>query len=195
VPAVSEEAMKITSALSVTGLLALLLAFGNSLGCETSTDEVDTSSAVSPWTKQFTFGNFTINSGDVLSNQDGVSQSYCEDYVYESALPKVDLEYFTINVYLPTSPGTTIAIDSVITRLARIDGSRTDNITKENKYLARVTLDGDDYAVFRLAGVTVAPPAVTPATFANITFAFTGTYQRDGQVVSTFTKTASIYKR
>lgn len=56
-----------------------------------------------PWDVQISFGNSSINSKPIVTNQDGWSNNYFADYVNISELPNSDFEFYTIHVYIPSN--------------------------------------------------------------------------------------------
>lgn len=177
-------------------LLVAALATTGSAACSDSTSSSSTSSSGSsssatPWTKQFTMGNFSINTGDVVTNQDGVSADILSDYVNASALPSANFEVFTVHVYLPSTESSEPTVSAARVTVGREDGTRTPNILQKQERVQVATVDGERYTVFRVTGFTVADPPITAADFANVSFELDYAYgsQKSG------TKTVEVYKR
>jgi hypothetical protein len=153
-----------------------------------------------PWTVQPLMGNFTINSGNVTTNQDGVSTDYLTDYVMQSALPNVNFEYLTLNAYLPVTDALSIDISSVNVQMHNVAGQSTGNIYygSGSQFLQRMTINGRTYSVFRLAGFYngASRGSITPTNFANIVFTMTIRYtDANGTLVGSRTTNLEVYKR
>lgn len=181
---------------------ASLLSFLSACGGGGDDEPAPTSPPVSstPWTTTMVMGNFTLNSGDVATNQDGVSVNYLTDYVNEAAFPNVNFEYLTLNAYIPTTDAhaITVTVDSVA--MHNEAGQSTGNIyyPTGSAALSNVTINGQRYAVFRLAGVYNGSGAlgnITRSNFANIVFTFRASYRLNGQEVGTRTVNLEVYKR
>lgn len=153
-----------------------------------------------PWTTQVMMGNFTLNSGDVTTNQDGVSVNHLTDYVNEAAFPNVNFEYLTLNAYIPTTDAHSITVTVNGVEMHNEAGQSTGNIyyPTGSAALSNVTINGQRYAVFRLAGVyngSGALGTITRSNFANIVFTFQASYRSNGQQVATRTVNLEVYKR
>jgi hypothetical protein len=148
-----------------------------------------------PWERPFVSGNFAINTGEVLTNEDGVSASRINDYVLESALPGANFEVFTVHAYLPSTAEIEPTVTAARVTVARVDGSSTGDIHQGHERVERTTLGGETYTVFRVTGFTVAEPPITRATFANVVFELDVRYEDDGRTADSGTKTVEIYKR
>ncbi len=192
--------MKRRNSLLVTLFFGLL--FAAACG-ETTTDtsdwEDDTSSSTSggsPWTRQFYLGHPSINSGLVLTSQDGVSDSIVNNYVYEADLPQVDMTGYSVQAWLPVSSGYDTRISNVTVEVRRADGSSTGDIYHSHRYERRDDLEGDPYDVHLLFGMDGGSPPIRPETFTNVNFKFTAEWlDANGSVVHSSRKTIEIYKR
>lgn len=176
-------------------LLVAALAVG-SAACSDSSSSASSSSgssssSASPWTKQFTSGNFSINTADVITNQDGVSANILSDYVNASALPSANFEVFTIHFYLPSSESAAPSVSAARVTVGREDGTRTPDIHQSHERVQKATIDGVEYTVFRVTGFTTADPPITAADFANVSFEVDYAYGSE----SSGTKTVEVYKR
>ncbi len=158
-------------------------------------------SSTTPWTVRPTMGNFTINSNPVVTNEDGVSLNMLSDYVMQSALPNTNLEYFTLNAYVPTTDSHSITVTVNSVQMRNMSNQSTGNIyySADSRSLSNVTIGGQRYAVFRLAGVYngSAIGNITRSNFANINFNFRADYRLNGSstVVQTRTINLEVYKR
>jgi hypothetical protein len=175
-------------------LLAAAMAVSAGTACSdssTSTSSSGASASSTPWTRQFTGGNFSINTGDVVTNQDGVSADILSDYVNASALPSANFEVFTVHFYLPSAESAEPAVSAARVTVGRVDGSRTPDILQKQERVQIATLDGERYTVFRVTGFTAEAPPITAANFANVSFEIDYAYgsQKSG------TKTVEVYKR
>jgi hypothetical protein len=148
-----------------------------------------------PWKRQFTLGNFAINSGPIVTNEDGVSADYMADYVKVTALPSANFEYFSVNANLPSTSAIETRLSDFVVTVGRTDGTRTANIYKGGEFLETTDMGDGPYSVYRLDGFTVASPAITPGTFANVVFEFTVTYRKDGEALHTARRKIEVFKR
>ena len=149
-----------------------------------------------PWEQQFTFGNFSINSAPITTNEDGSSANVLSDFVNASALPNADLELFVVHAYLPAGSGVNSRVSNVSVIAQRTDGSLTPNIVRNVTFLERATVGGQQYGIYRLEGMFLGTPALRPANFANVNFVFTADYlDAEGTVVNSSRKTIEVYKR
>ena len=144
-----------------------------------------------PWEQQFTFGNFSINTGEIATRQDGVSPAYVSDYVPELELPSSDYEVFTVHAYLPYSATVEPVLATVGVRVGTTDGGRTADIYRSSEFVERYA----GFAVFRLTGLTVAAPPITRDRFAHVVFEMSVEYREDGDVATKVERTIEIYKR
>jgi hypothetical protein len=158
--------------------------------------------AGTPWTTQVTMGNFSINSGSITTNQDGVSVDYITDYVSASALPNVNFEYLTINAYIPVTDAYSIDVTGVNVQMHTT--SATGNLSSGNiyldsdsRFLQRTTINGRLYSVFRVAAFyNGSRGSFTPSNFANVVFTLQIRYTgSNGQVAGTRTSNFEVYKR
>jgi hypothetical protein len=183
---------------AAVSLLSFLAACGGGGGDDPAPTPAATSST--PWTTTVMMGNFTLNSGDVMTTQDGVSVNYLTDYVNEAAFPNVNFEYLTLNAYIPTTDAHSITVTVTGVEMHNEAGQSTGNIyySTGSAALPNVTINGQRYAVFRLAGVyngSGALGTVTRSNFANIVYTFQARYSSNGQQVATRTVNLEVYKR
>lgn len=149
----------------------------------------------SPWFTTISMGNFTINSANVVTNQDGVSIDYIADYVYAGALPAADFRFFSINAYVPTEEGYSINIDPGTTVIMTNESLQsTGNLFDEVSFVQRVELGGQLYSVFHFEAYYDSN-GITPATFANIVFTIPISYYADGKKKGDRTVKLEVYKR
>lgn len=148
-----------------------------------------------PWLVQFTFGNSSINSANVTTNQDGISPTYLADYVLETALPASSLEYFTTHAYFPTEASVVTRVSAIRVEVSQESGSGSGNIYDMGEFVQQSTIAGQLYSVYRLTGHHAGAP-ISRAQFANVVFEFDLNYE-DGQgsVLNTSRRTIEIYKR
>lgn len=176
-------------------LLAACIGVLSLTGCDTSPDTEDPGSGYSdPWERQFTMGNFALNSGDLRTNEDGASSSYLTDYITYGALPSANFEVFTLHAYLPSTPELVTKIAGIRILVSRTDGTQTGNIFQSGEAVTITTIGGENYSVFRLTGFTTSA-AITRDNFANVTFEVQVQYLDGGSVVHQQTLTMEIYKR
>ena len=152
--------------------------------------------AAQPWTVQFLFGSTSINTGDITTNQDGVSANILSDFVMQSALPNVDLELFITHVYVPAAAGFDSRISNVGVSAGYTTGARTPDFFRGGAFVQSSTLSGQLYDVYRLEGLFLGAPALRPTNFANVVFTFRVEYlNASGAVAHSSDKTVEIYKR
>lgn len=179
--------------LSAAAFAGILLVFSTACDQGSPTETEPTSQ---PWTVQFTFGNTFINSAPVTTHQDGVSANILTDYVNASALPNTQLEWFTTHAYIPTDGSVNTRISGVRIQAARTDGSSTPNFYRSSEYVQQSRIAGQSYDVYRMDGLYLGSPALTPHNFANVNFTFTVEYlSSTGAVLHSSLKTIEIYKR
>jgi hypothetical protein len=152
--------------------------------------------AAEPWTAQFIFGNTSINTRQIVTNQDGVSASILTDYVEQSQLPNADLELFVTHIYIPTANALDTRLSSIGVTAGYTNGSRTGNFYRGGEFVQRATVGGQLYDVFRLEGMFLGSPALRPTNFANVVFAFRVEYLNGaGSVLHSSNKSVEVYKR
>ena len=173
-------------------LLSAALAAG---ACSESSPTETPQPTPQPWNAQFTIGNSSFNTGEVVTHQDGVSHDIVSDYVLQSALPNTELEVFTTHIYIPTSSTHVSRISNISVTVGYTSGARTPNILDDAEFVQQSTIGGQLYDVFRLGGFFTGSPAIFPSNFANVVFNFRLEYLDGGTVVSTSSKMAEIYKR
>ena len=179
--------------IAVRNPLVTMLALAALLGCTESTGSGETRSGVE--NKPVQMGNFAINTGTVVTNQDGVSTNLIDDYVLPSQLPNVAFEVFTIHLYAPVADDVATTVDNVTIRVQRTDGTRTNNIFQEGHFVTRATVNGQQYAVYQLNGF-YSGAAITKANFANVTFDLRLSYEdKDGVNLTDRDVTLSVYQR
>jgi hypothetical protein len=146
--------------------------------------------------KAVLMGNFAINTGSVTTNQDGTSKNAVDDYVLPSQLPSVNFEVFTIHLYAPVASDVSTSVSNVRVTVGRTDGSRTSNIFQSGEFVQRTTVNGQEYAVYRLNGFYNLQPVLTKANFANVAFELTLTYEdQSGNKLVDRAVTLSVYQR
>ena len=175
---------------------ALLLAAAlTAAACSESSPTETTQPTPQPWNVQFMIGNSSFNTGDVTTNEDGVSADIVSDYVMQSALPNTALEVFITHIYIPTSSVHQTRISNINISVGYMSGARTGNILSDAEFVQQSTIAGQRYDVFRLEGFFNGTPAIFPSNFANVVFTFRVEYLDGGAVVATSNKMAEIYKR
>ena len=137
------------------------------------------------------FGNTSINTGDVVTNQDGVSADYLTDYIEASKLPSANFEVFTTHFYLPSTSDIEPSVGSSRVTVSRTDGSSTGDIHQETERVERTTVGGETYTVYRVTGFTTADPPITRSDFANVVFEVSVSYEGGPDA----TKKVEVYKR
>ena len=173
----------------------LLASVALATGACSESSPTETTQTPQPWTAQFTIGNTSFNTGEVVTNQDGVSHNIVSDYVLQSALPNVELEVFTTHIYVPTSSMHVTRVSNISVTVGYMNGGRTPNILYEAEFVQQSTIGGQLYDVFRMTGFFSGTPAIFRSNFANVVFEFRLEYLEDGVVVSTSEKMAEVYKR
>lgn len=175
-------------------LAAIALA---AVGCSESSGPGQSSGSTSnSENKPVLMGNFAINTGPVTTNQDGTSKNAIDDYVLPSQLPNVNFEVFTTHLYAPVASDVSTSVSNVRVTVGRTDGSRTSNIFQSGEFVQRVTVNGQEYAVYRLNGFYNLSPTLTKANFANVAFEMTLTYQdQSGNKLADRSVTLSVYQR
>lgn len=146
--------------------------------------------------KAVLMGNFAINTGTVVTNQDGTSKNAIDDYVLPAQLPNVNFEVFTIHLYAPVANDVSTTVSNVRVTVGRKDGSRTSNIFQSGEFVQRTTVNGQEYAVYRLNGFYNLQPTLTKANFANVAFELTLSYEDEsGKPLADRAVTLSVYQR
>jgi hypothetical protein len=183
--------------LCVISMLSLMAACGGG-GDDEPAPAPSSSGGGTPWTQQLMMGNFSINSGSITTNEDGVSVDYLTDYVMAAALPNVNYEYLTLNAYIPTTDAHSIDITGVNVQMHDTANQSSGNIyyDTDSRFLQRTTINGRLYSVFRVAAFyNGSRGAFTRSNFANVVFALQIRYTSGGQVVGTRTSNLEVYKR
>jgi len=143
-------------------------------------------------------GNFSINSGSITTNQDGVSVDYITDYVMAASLPNVNYEYLTLNAYIPTTDAHSIDITGVNVQMHDTGNQSSGNIyyDADSRFLQRTTINGRLYSVFRVAAFYNGSRGAFDFGLAKLR---QGEHQSEitsgGQVVGTRTSNLEVYKR
>lgn len=163
--------------------------------CSESSPTESNEASPQPWNEQFTIGNTSFNTGNVVTNQDGVSRDIVSDYVLQSALPNTELEVFTTHIYIPTSSVHTTRLSNISVTVSYTNGMSTPNILEDADYVQQSTIGGQLYDVFRVGGFFRGTPAIFPSNFANVVFTFRLEYLDNGLIVAASNKMAEIYKR
>lgn len=151
-----------------------------------------------PWKEQINMGNFSINSGVIPTNEDGVSLDMLDDYVMESALPDVDFELMGIQAWIPTEEGLSTTITKARVRMATTSGVRTGNIYHDgfSNYKNKVNYNGTIYTVYEVFGFYDHKLGkIRPANFANVSFELEIEYEKNNVVVGSRMVTLGVYKR
>lgn len=172
-------------------LLFLLAVIFTCLGCEDDNPKP----TETPWKVNMLMGNFSINSNDIITYEDGVSLDYLADYVNRSDLPASGLEVFTIYAYVPTGQYIETSVEDVRINLTQVNGGGSSSLE------ARVFPDGEkligvqNYAVFRLTGIYRGQTAITASNFANVTFEFLVEYKDSKEnILETRDVTLEVFK-
>lgn len=148
-----------------------------------------------PWREQFLMGNTSVNSANIVTNQDGVSLTIIDDYVLESALPTSELEFFSLHVYFPVDDSVVTEVSSANAQVTATDGRSSGDIFLQGDSLQRTQLGDTLYSTFRLTARDTTL-YLTRSEFANVGFTFDVAYQDDsGAVLNTTRRTAGFYKR
>jgi len=174
-------------------LLLLVVAMAAFTSCEPE----ESKPASRPWTEDFTFGNFTVNSVDVVTNFDGSSPDYQADYVLENALPTADWGILTMNIYVPTDEGYFTSLSDISAVITLENNTQTVNIysSEYSSYLQQVTLGSQLYSVYEIYAVYPAGGTVINASnFANIVFSMTAEYEKNESIVATRSIGVEVFK-
>ncbi len=165
-------------------VLMILVAVVVFSSCETE----EGAPASQPWTEDFTFGNFTVNSVNVLTSQDGYSSTYQADNVLTANLPATDFGILTIQIYVPTDEGFTTSLSNISAAITLESGSGTSNLysSEYSGFLQQVTLGDQLYSVYEIYAVYPAGGTViTRDNFANIVFSMSASYEKNDKQVGT----------
>lgn len=176
-----------------TILALLLLALASFTACESE----ESKPASRPWIEDFTFGNFTVNSVNVVTNFDGYSSTYQADYVLENALPSADWGILTMNIYVPTEDGFFTTLTDVSAVITLESGAQTGNLfsSEYSSFLQQITLGSQLYSVYEIYAVYPAGGTVINASnFANIVFSMNAEYEKNGSVVATKSIGVEVFK-
>ena len=181
---------------TVRALTAVALSFALIACTETSGPDNGGGATSNSHNKPVLMGNFAINTGPVTTNQDGKSTNMIDDYVLPSQLPNVNFEVFTTHLYAPVASDVSTTVSNVSVTVGRTNGTRTGNIFQSGEFVQRVTVSGQEYAVYRLNGFYNLSPTLTKANFANVAFEMTLTYQdTNGNKIADRPVTLSVYQR
>lgn len=151
-----------------------------------------------PWKEQIMMGNFSINSGTITTNEDGISTDGLDDYVMESALPQVNFELMGIQAWVPTEEGMLTSVSNTRVRMATETGMRTGNIFHDgfSYFKERVQYGGTTYAVYEVFGFyDHSLGAINPSNFANVSFELEVDYKKNNKVIGSRMITLGVYKR
>ena len=152
-----------------------------------------------PWLTTILMGNFTINSVDVVTNEDGKSTNMLSDYVNTSALPAANFEYLTMNMYIPTTDYHTVTVRNINVKMTNMASVTTVNLYHENTDFLDdfVTLDGQLYAVLNVVALyDHAAGAFNRNTFRNFVLSATIDYEKEEDKVDGSRQvTLEVYKR
>lgn len=182
-------------------ILSLILIIACLIGCEKEASDPNngnTTQATDPWLKKISMGNFSINTANILTTEDGVSVNYITDYVNSSSLPSVNFDIFSLNILVPTSVEHITTVESVNVQLTSTTGVTTNNIynNSQSSFLQQQTIAGQLYSVYRMAGsYNGSSGAFNRTNFANIVFTAQIFYKKNGTVVANRTSKLEIYKR
>jgi len=183
--------MKKSAVLHSLASLTLLAALA---GCSESSTGPQKNTAVA--SLPVLMGNFHINTGPVTTNQDGKSKNIVDDYVLPSQLPNVNFEVFTTFLYAPTSDDVSTSVSNVKVFVRRTDGTRTGDIFLDGRFVSRVNVGGQAYAMYELNGLYRAPPVLTKASFANVAFELRLSYEdSEGRSLADRDVVLSVYQR
>jgi hypothetical protein len=172
------------------GLLSLAVA----TGCKEPTASGDDSSGTE--NLPVLMGNFAINTGNITTNQDGVSKNIVDDFVLPSQLPNVRFEAFTTHLYAPVASDVSTSVGNVHVYVGIIGGVKSGDIFQEAHFVQRVTVSGQEYAVYQLNGFYNGTPAITKANFANVSFEMSLTYKDSyGASLASRNVTLGVYQR
>lgn len=163
-------------------------------GCSDLEDSSGTASS-RPWDHPFQWGNLEVNSVPVGIFEDGVSLEYAASYVAAEWLPQVQMQYFKINLYLPTDDDYVTYLTETTVVMSGSDGFESGDIYShaESAYVEQQYFDGQLYSVYRLVGFLA--DGIAPQYFENIVFRMNATYERDGVEVGRRTIGAEVYRR
>jgi hypothetical protein len=176
--------------------LVSLLALAAVTACTESTGTDGSSSTSGAQNKPVLMGSFAINTGTVTTNQDGTSKNVIDDYVLPSQLPNVNFEVFTIHLLAPAASDVSTSVSSVRAYVKRTDGSRTGDIFQEGHFVQRITYNGQEYSVYQLNAFYAAPPTLTKANFANVSFEMSLKYSdTNGATLAERAVTLGVYQR
>jgi len=152
-----------------------------------------------PWLTTILMGNFTINSADVVTNEDGKSTNMLSDYVNTSALPAANFEYLTMNMYIPTTSYHTVTVRNINVKMTNMGAVTTTNLYHDSTDFLEdfVTLDGQLYAVLKVVALyDHAAGAFNRNTFANFVITATIEYEKEEDKVDGSRQvTLEVYKR
>ena len=168
-----------------------------SLAVFTSCEPEEGKPASKPWNEDFTFGNFTVNSVNVVTNFDGYSANYQADYVFENALPTADWGILTMNIYVPTEEGYFTTLTDVSAVITLESGAQTGNLfsSEYSSFLQQTTLGSQLYSVYQIYAVYPAGGTIINASnFANIVFSMSAEYEKNNSVVATKSIGVEVFK-
>lgn len=175
--------------------MAMTMALVTVVSCNSEDDAPPSSK---PWTEDFVFGNFTVNSVGVTTNQDGVSATYQADYVNASDLPGADFGVLTINIYIPTEEEYSTILYNISAVISLESGESTANLfdSEASSFVNQTYLGDQLYSVYQLAAVYPAGGTVINASnFANIVFQMQADYEEGENVKGTRSIGVEVYKR
>ena len=147
-----------------------------------------------PWKVTMLMGNFAVNSGNVTTHEDGASVDYLTDYVNVADLPTSSMEMFTLNAYIPTSDAYSVTVTGVNVTVRDMNANASPNIYYDDasQFIERITLGGQLYSVFRVAGFYSG--GISRSNFANIVFTLQIAYKNGSSTVGTRTAKLEIFK-
>lgn len=152
--------------------------------------------ATEPWTKQFTVGNFLINSLAVVTSADAVAHLKVTDVVQASALPATNFTSFTVHTLVPVDPGASTTVTSVDVRILTTDGETTANIFQSGEFVTQQVVNGQNHSVYRLTGFYNGSVPINRDRFSRATFTFTLQYKNGaGEVLNSSTRVVEIRKQ
>ena len=179
-------------------MLSLLAACGTGTDDDSDGDPTPSNVNAQPWKTPILMGNFSINSGDVVTNEDGVSVDYLADYVNASSLPQVEFEYLTINAYVPTTDDFSTTVTGVNVQMHDTSNSSSGNIYYDegSEFVGQQTLGGTLYSIYRVAALYDGSRGpFTPSNFANIVFTLQISYKSGDVQAGSRTSKLEVYKR
>ena len=183
--------MSVVTVRTAVTLLAVVFA----AACTESSSGTGPVNGPTPWNSQFTFGNSSFNTVEVVTFQDGISPTILTDYIPQGSIPNVDLEVFTTHAYLPTAQGINTNISNVSVIVSTTGGS-TGEIYYDADFVQRGTVDGQLYDIYQITGWYQGGASIRPTNFRNVNFRFLVTYSKTtGQVLHTSQRTIEIFKR